>query len=177
MANTEAFAIIQKGCSMSEKLHTLETEIIEQVLTEQPDFKPILEDLAARYGLPAKHVVLLSNYLQKDLPPGVPAGADKLLDLCQQVKQGYYSITMENGELVLTRERDDIPEPEIPEPQWPSERQAGGQTEEQPEPSPAQTPQQTGLMPRSKKLSQAFTLLALCALAAAGYFLYRYMGH
>lgn len=148
---------------MSEKIHTLESDIIDQVLRDQPDFVAVLDDLASRYGLPAKHVVLISNYLQKDLPPGVPAGADKLLALCQQVKQGAYSITTEDGDLVLVRTNGASPEPTSAEPA----PEATG------EPSPKQT-QEAG--PRSGGLSLALVFIALAALAAGGYFLYRYLG-
>lgn len=154
---------------MPEKIHTLETELIDQVLKEQPDFVGVLEDLASRYGLPARHVLLISNYLQKDLPPGVPAGADKLLALCRHVKEGYYSIGKENGDLVLFLEREDIPEIVESAPEAPGENTMG---DTQPETAQSETTQE----PRSRELSLPFILAALCALVAAGYFLYRYMG-
>lgn len=145
---------------MSEIVHTLETELIEQVLTEQPDFVAVLDDLAQRYGLPARHVLLVSNYLQKDLPPGVPAGMDKLLELCQEVKQGRYRVDTLDGDLVLYREN-------------------GNGTSTARTEIPAAAPQEMeapASAPRSRALSLAFGLAALAALAAAGYFLYRYLG-
>ncbi|WP_147820491.1 hypothetical protein [Salidesulfovibrio onnuriiensis] len=153
---------------MSEKIHTLETELVEQVLKEQPDFVAVLDDLSQRYGLPARHVLLISNYLQKDLPPGVPAGMDTLQELCQAVKQGGYRIETAGGDLALFRDNGGAA-PSAPESS--SAGQASGENEqgEQPASGPCSCNCSTGL-------SKAFVLVALAALAAAGYFLYRYLG-
>lgn len=185
---------------MSEKIHVLETEVVEQVLKEQPDFTDVLNDLAGRYGLPARHVLLISNYLQKDLPPGVPAGADKLLSLCDHVRKGYFRIDMVDGDLVLFREQEDIPEAlseteSAPEPETPlTSTEEPSASDSAPSPPPHETSAEqattrkspecpplpefgtTTEPPRSSGPSLLFTISSLCALIAVGYFLYRTFG-
>lgn len=88
---------------MTNTLHSLEIEIIDQVLDENPDFLELLENLSARHGVPPAHIALITNFLQQDLPPHVPAGSGKLTTMCELVRSGFYRIIVREGDLVLEK--------------------------------------------------------------------------
>jgi len=88
---------------MSKILHTLEREVIDQVLKENPEFLQILGEISTRHDLPPLHVALISNYLQKGLPIGTPVEANKFGSMCDMVNQGFFSVVEHQDRLELVQ--------------------------------------------------------------------------
>lgn len=88
---------------MSKVLHTLEREVIDQVFQENPEFLQILGDISARHDLPPLHIALISNFLQKDIPIGMPVEAKKFSSLCEMVHQGFFAVLEHDDRLELVQ--------------------------------------------------------------------------
>jgi hypothetical protein len=92
---------------MTNVLHTLEKELLDQVLAENPEFVKILAEISTRHGVPPLHIALISNFLQKDVPIGTPVEARKFESMCQLVEEGLFSVVEHKDRLELIK--NDLP--------------------------------------------------------------------